>query len=213
MMATAAPAQRTRESSYAEVRDLYLSRDIRLLRTEDRDPTRMNPIHLVCVHLNKGYYLEGRIDVANIAFEKDVSLHVSWNNWQTSQDIAATYISSHENSRNAEIAALQDAASRTARTIEAPLNDEDVGGYARRATLQGTLEEAGVEKQQPPTPEPPVDRFFFRLHLLPFLRSASGAGHVTHLEFQLCAKFSAPAVGREWWDSNYGANYRCTVSL
>ena len=77
---------------------LKLSRDKRfiILNPTFTAPSTLQPIRLESLELSPSYRLiRGKVAVLNIAFQKDISILFSLDNWKTVSEVAAEHLQSH----------------------------------------------------------------------------------------------------------------------
>ncbi|KAL0952061.1 hypothetical protein HGRIS_008699 [Hohenbuehelia grisea] len=125
--------------------------------------------------------LSGTIVVRNIAFEKAVAVRFTLDDWQTTSEVAARYVSS--------LSTLPSELARTARARARTVGDTALG-------LAG-----GLFQDHDKSAHGAWDRFAFTIRLEDY------ALKLTERTLWLVGRYTAPSVG-EWWDNNAGSDYK-----
>ncbi|KAF8602373.1 hypothetical protein BDV93DRAFT_198072 [Ceratobasidium sp. AG-I] len=134
-------------------------------------------VHLAAMRL-LATRLSGSVLVKNISFSKKVMVRYTFDNWETTMEVAGMWSSPN---------ALNDLPpSGTNNQIKAPGNEETERDIARAILV--------------PAPNG-YDRFIFNIKL------DDVAPYLSKRPMQLAVKFEASGVG-EWWDNCGGLNYR-----
>ncbi|KAF7799219.1 hypothetical protein EIP86_010451 [Pleurotus ostreatoroseus] len=151
-------------------------------------PSPLANVHLETVTLprTRPPTLRGTVLVRNLAFEKNVAVRFTLDDWQTTSEVACRHVVS--------LPGLPPPFPKHARRAEAEA--VAAGKAARGARVKDTeLEDDGLDGR------PTWDRFSFTIRLEDY------ESKLSERTLFLVARFN-PGGGGEFWDNNGGANYR-----